>query len=75
MVEQRPLYVDLDGTLIKTDLLHEAVLGLAKCDPLALFSLPVWLAKGRAHLKRAIAERVHIDVSSLPYSEIFLSFL
>jgi len=75
MVEQRPLYVDLDGTLIKTDLLHEAVLGLAKCDPLALFSLPVWLAKGRAHLKRAIAERVHIDVGSLPYSESFLSFL
>jgi len=40
-----------------------------------LFSLPVWLAKGRAHLKRAIAERVHIDVGSLPTAKSFLSFL
>ena len=67
--------MDLDGTLIKTDLLHESLLGLVKRDPLALFLLPLWLRSGRAHMKRAIAERVNIDVPSLPYSETFLAFL
>lgn len=67
--------MDLDGTLIRTDLLHESLLGLAKRDPLALFLVPLWLRSGRAHMKRAVAERVNIDVSSLPYSETFVEFL
>ena len=72
-MEQKPLYVDLDGTLIKSDLLHESLLGLMKRNPLALFLIPRWLWNGRAHMKRAIAERVTIDVASLPYSESFLA--
>ena len=56
-----PLVVDLDGTLIKTDLLQESVCGLMRQAPLALFALPVWLLKGRAHLKREIAQRVEVN--------------
>ena len=74
-MDQKPLYVDLDGTLIKSDLLHESLLGLMKQNPLALFLIPLWLWNGRAHMKRAIAERVTIDVASLPYSESFLAYL
>jgi 4-hydroxybenzoate polyprenyltransferase len=74
-VDPKPLYVDLDGTLIKSDLLHESLLGLLKRNPLALCLLPLWLWNGRAHMKRAIAERVSIDVASLPYSESFLAYL
>ena len=53
-MEQKPLYVDLDGTLIKSDLLHESLLGLVKRNLLSLFLIPRWLRSGRAHMKQAL---------------------
>ena len=41
------LCVDLDGTLIRTDLLWECVLSLLKLRPLTLFLLPIWLLGGK----------------------------
>ena len=38
-----PLCVDLDGTLIKTDLLWESLVRLLKNNPLYLLAVPVWL--------------------------------
>ncbi len=70
-----PLCVDLDGTLIKTDLLWESLLALLKQNPLSLFLLPLWLFKGKAHLKHEIARRVTLDVSTLPYDQDFVEFL
>ncbi len=70
-----PLCVDLDGTLIRTDLLLEMLVLLLKTRPLDLFKLPVWLLKGKAHLKREIAARVELDVTCLPYREPLLEFL
>jgi len=67
--------VDLDGTLIKTDLLFEMLLLLLKRRPLALFKLPLWLLKGKAHVKRELAARVDPDVTCLPYREPLLAFL
>ena len=43
-----PLYVDLDGTLIATDSLHESLLKLVRTSPRALLQLPLWLLRGRA---------------------------
>ncbi len=70
-----PLCVDLDGTLIKTDLLWESLLALLKQRPLSLFLLPFWLIQGRAHFKHEIARRVTLDVTTLPYQEDLLAFL
>jgi 4-hydroxybenzoate polyprenyltransferase/phosphoserine phosphatase len=70
-----PLVVDLDGTLIKTDLLLESVCSLLRQEPLALFALPIWLLKGRAHLKREIAHRVQLDPALLPYRTELLDYL
>lgn len=70
-----PLCVDLDGTLVKTDLLFESVLALLKTNPLYIFSLPMWLLKGKAHLKEQIALRVTLDVACLPYHEDLLTYL
>lgn len=70
-----PLVVDLDGTLIKTDLLVESVCALLRQKPLALFSLPVWLLKGKAYLKRRIAQRVKLDPALLPYRIALLDYL
>jgi 4-hydroxybenzoate polyprenyltransferase/phosphoserine phosphatase len=62
-----PLYVDLDGTLIATDLLHESLLQLVRASPLSLLSLPLWLLRGKAAFKDEVAQRIAIDVTTLPY--------
>jgi 4-hydroxybenzoate polyprenyltransferase/phosphoserine phosphatase len=70
-----PLYVDLDGTLIATDLLHESVLLLARRSPFDLFRIPFWLAAGKARMKQEIAHRVAIDASGLPYRQEVLDLI
>jgi 4-hydroxybenzoate polyprenyltransferase/phosphoserine phosphatase len=70
-----PLVVDLDGTLIKTDLLIESLGTLLRQEPLAFFALPLWLLRGRAYLKRQIAARVALDPTLLPYRTALLEYL
>lgn len=70
-----PLCVDLDGTLIKSDLLIEGVLLLLRRNVLYLFLIPLWLLKGRAGFKAEIARRVSIDPALLPYSRRLIAFL
>jgi hypothetical protein len=70
-----PLCVDLDGTLLRSDLLHESVLALLRINPLYLFLLPLWLLKGKAVLKREIASRVSVDPALLPYDPEVLALL
>ncbi|MCX5796367.1 MAG: UbiA family prenyltransferase [Elusimicrobia bacterium] len=62
-----PLCVDLDGTLIRSDLLFESAAALVKARPWFLLALPFWLARGLAFLKRRIAESASLDVSALPF--------
>lgn len=73
--EAVPLVVDLDGTLILGDLLHESTLKLVRLQPLATLQLPLWLLRGKAALKHEIAERVEVDVATLPYNESLLVWL
>lgn len=72
---QRPLFVDLDGTLIATDALWESALLLVKQRPFDTLLLPLWLRNGKAHLKCQIAERVVPNAASLPYRPEVLEFL
>ena len=68
-IERVPLCIDLDGTLLRTDLLHESVFLLLKQNPLQLLWLPLWLLRGRAYLKARLAERVRFDWGSLPVND------
>jgi 4-hydroxybenzoate polyprenyltransferase len=70
-----PLAVDLDGTLIHSDLLLESFLLLVKLNPLYLLLMPLWLLKGKAHLKAEIARRVQLNGAALPYSTAFVAWL
>ena len=70
-----PLAVDLDGTLIATDLLWEGLFLLLRKNPLFLFMVPVWLASGPARLKCEIAARIDIDATGLPYRDEVISRL
>ncbi|HUL20595.1 MAG TPA: UbiA family prenyltransferase [Thermodesulfobacteriota bacterium] len=70
-----PLVVDLDGTLVHTDLLVESFLTLIKQNPLYLFAVLFWLFRGEAYLKRQISRRVDLDVSVLPFHQELLGHL
>lgn len=70
-----PLAVDLDGTLIATDLLWESLFLLLRANPLYLFMVPIWLLSGPARLKAEISARVDIDPASLPYREALVERL
>lgn len=71
----RPLCVDLDGTLIRTDLALESVLHLIARKPLLLFMLPLWLLRGPAALRAEVAARVELDPAALPYDITLLDWL
>lgn len=70
-----PLCVDLDGTLVRTDLLHEGVLQYARTSPLCLLKFPIWLWEGKASFKEHIGEGVIIDVETLPYRQQVLELI
>jgi 4-hydroxybenzoate polyprenyltransferase/phosphoserine phosphatase len=70
-----PLCVDLDGTLIRTDLLLESLLLLLKRNPLYLFRAVFWLMRGKAVLKAEIAARVTLNPAALPYNKELLAWL
>ncbi len=70
-----PLYVDLDGTLIRSNLLVESFLSAMKSAPWILFLVPFWLLKGRAHLKYKLAQLAEVDGRWLPYNDRFIDYL
>lgn len=72
---KRALFVDLDGTLVATDVLWEAFVHAIKKQPWILLLAPLWLLRGRAGLKRAISERSAPDAAALPYRDEVLDFI
>lgn len=75
MSDKTPLCVDLDGTLIHSDLLLESFLLLLKRNPLYLFLVPLWLLGGKARLKSEIASRVQFNGAALPYTKPLVTWL
>lgn len=67
--------VDLDGTLIRTDLLFETANTLVTRHPFQTLRLPAWLANGKSYLKSRLAETSAIDPASLPYNEPLVAWL
>ena len=56
-----PLIIDLDGTLIKTDMLHESALRALRDRPGSVLCVPKWLAQGKAVLKQRLASSLVFD--------------
>ena len=74
-VREPPLVVDLDGTLIRSDLLVESFLSLAGADPRATLRALGALRGGKAAFKAALADAAVIDVSTLPFDEDVLAMV
>lgn len=75
VMTQGPLVIDLDGTLIKTDLLLETASSFLVSKPLHIFSLLTWLSDGKTTLKARLADATRIDAASLPYNQALLTWL
>ena len=71
----RPLCVDLDGTLVKSDTLVDSLLVLLRTQPLKVFSLPFVVLKGKAAFKAFVTTSVTLDVVHLPYNRALLQYL
>jgi len=69
------LCVDLDGTLVLTDTLHESLILLLKHNVLLVFLLPLWLLKGKAYFKDQIARRTKLSPEFLPYNETVINYV
>ncbi|MGC4032564.1 MAG: UbiA family prenyltransferase [Tepidisphaeraceae bacterium] len=62
-----PLYVDLDGTLIRGDTTQISALALLRKNPWQLFRAALAMKDGRAAAKQIIADHQPLDAASLPY--------
>jgi 4-hydroxybenzoate polyprenyltransferase/phosphoserine phosphatase len=70
-----PLVIDLDGTLIYSDLLWEALVLFLKKSLLRAWLLPLWLMKGKAAFKDRLAAAVELDPAALPYDRELLALI
>lgn len=73
--EAVPLVVDLDGTLIKSDLLIESFFSLLTVRPAAALRGVLRLRDGRAALKACLADQAVLDLHTLPFDTDVLRFL
>ena len=72
---QTPLVVDVDGTLVASDLLHEAALQFIARHPFQTFRILGWLIAGKSHLKTQLADRVTPGMETVPLREEVLSLI
>jgi 4-hydroxybenzoate polyprenyltransferase/phosphoserine phosphatase len=72
----RIIYVDLDHTLVRIDLLRERLLIAILRNPSIFFKALYWLLQGgRVRLKIEIARLSTLDVANLPFNDALLAFL
>lgn len=69
------MVVDLDGSLIQTDLLLETASRHTLERPLQALRLLAWTVAGKATLKARLAQASAIDASTLPYNTQLLHWL
>jgi len=69
------LVVDLDGTLIRSDLLHESFWSAIGINILNMFRAVIAALQGRAQLKQFLYENSDIDVALLPYNDHVIAYI
>lgn len=69
------LIVDLDGTILRSDMLLETFWSAFAEDWCSPIHAGAALLKGKAALKRYLAEASQVDVSSLPYDPDVLTYV
>jgi phosphoserine phosphatase len=75
MTRDLPLAVDLDGTLIRTDVFRDAMIRCCLERPWHVVVLALWLTRGRPQTKAKLARRYPLDAANLPYDERIIAWL
>lgn len=70
-----PLVVDLDGTLIRTDMLLETFWSACSCNLWILLRLCVSAFRGMAAVKQDLALASAVDIPSLPYNNDVIAYI
>jgi len=72
----KPLFVDLDGTLIQEDLSHKAFFYFFKTNPiLCLYHLFIFLFLGRPYLKEKISKNYIVELSNLSKNKQCIEYI
>ena len=73
---KRPvLAVDLDGTLLRSDMLFESFWSAFKCRWWSTLVALLSVVQGRAALKKKLSTLAHIDPTLLPYNEEVIDYV
>lgn len=72
---RRTIVVDLDGTLVNTDMLVENLFLVLRQHPFRIFEIILWLFGGKANFKRRLADVALPDISDIPYNKSVLHWL
>jgi len=76
MDDNKILFVDLDGTLIKEDLSYLAFIHSLKINPLKIFFyLIVFLFKGKPYLKEKISSNFKVPFDKINFNKSALDFV
>lgn len=70
-----PICVDLDGTLVKSDTLQDAMILLLRHRPWKLFAALPLLLKSKARFKQQITHLMPLDVHRLPWNRAVLRYI
>lgn len=71
----KPLVVDLDGSLIKTDLLFESFVKAFYSKPWIIFVIPFWLMAGKSRLKKELYLLADLNTEYLPWNDDLIKYL
>jgi|GEM_PF-2623434 len=75
MLHTETIVVDLDGTLVNSDMLVENLFLFLRLYPLRFYRLFFWLLRGKAYFKQRLADAILPDVEALPYNHNLLDWL
>ena len=76
MDDNKILFVDLDGTLIKEDLSNLAFISFLKKYPFKLiYYLIVFIIKGKPYLKEQISRNYEVPISKLTFNKSALEYV
>ena len=73
--KKKVIAVDLDGTIIFTDVLYEQIINLIKTNPLYIFYLFFLIFKGKAKFKSYVAKKTKLNYKNLPYNIDLINWL
>lgn len=69
------IFVDLDGTLIRTDVFFESIIKFIKQNPFRIFQIFFWILHGRSFAKERVAQLVELDIKYFPYETELIDYL